>query len=774
MATNPELEAAIEKDPDDEAAYLVYSDWLQTQDDPRGELIALQAATLRNPSDKEIAARVTELLARNDSALLGELGEHMSVVWQYGFVRDVKLAHDKNPDVPLAALRQLLEHPSGRFVRSIAFAKTKGVDAKKVVKLLLDEKRPLTLSELRIGGNFDLDTDAPELREVFPRLHRAVDLEWRSLLKVLSEQRAMDLKYDADKLPKLVPLPEVKADGIAPEHILLGLKVELEKNKKIGMLAALKRSFTPESLDAFVAALGKDFIDRGGPAAAKYGFQAIGALGGPLCIDWIAKSVGDWSHARAVQGAELIGQMGTNVAIWELYAMAADPALNRPRRDAAESELEAIARKRSLDVDRLLDRSIPPAMPQAAKKRGKSVPVDGWFRIRNALVRRFEAHMIDGRRIPHRDFIHYFASHPAVAGNASCVLWATYEGVDVETTFRLDGTRALDAGGDEVDLDGAMIGVVHPAELPADDRKSTLKEWGEVFSDEGITPLFVQLDRPVYELKDKERAETAIPRFTLRTVGFDHLRDKFENELDWAPIRDDDADGGAPTVAWRRNFPRDGVMAVANIGHGVIESVSVYRGASTVRFDSIHPVTASEILYACERATTRPGAAEVDTGAIQKGMWVQIHRGANRLREGVVFWLGDGNNGPRCGIRTDGNETLWANIADVRVTTKTEGDKDPVEEEQEEKEEEEDDEAARFIKAHTKPEPAKPAPAPLAKGTLTKGMQVTWTKGRLSGTGTVFWIGKNKFGDGMRAGVKDAETDETVWVDADDCKPTEV
>ena len=759
VATNRELEAAIEKDPDDEDAYLVYGDWLQTQDDPRGELIALQAAALRDPTDKQIAARVTELLARHDNAFLGELGEHVNVVWHYGFVRDVKLAPDKDPEVPLAVLRKLLDHPSGRFVRSIAFAKAKGVDVKKVVKLLLDEKRPATLAELRIGGNFDLDTDAPELRAVFPRLHRAVDLEWRRLLQVLSEQRAMDLKYDADKLPKLVPLPDVKADGIAPEHILLGLKVELEKGKNIGMVAAMRRSFTRESLDAFVAALGKEFIDGGGQAAAKYGFRAIAYFGGPLAIDWIAQSVGDWSHARAVQGAELLGDIGTNESIWELYAMSTDPALYRARRDDAERVLETVARERMTDVDRMLDRAVP-VVVAGPKKKAK--PVDR-TRIRNAVIRRLQAHMIDGRRIPHRDFIHYFASHPAIAPHARRVLWATFDGVDVETTFRIDGTRALDAAGDEVDLDGAMVGVVHPAELPAADRKSTLKEWGEVFDDEDITPLFLQLERPVHELKDKERTETKLVRFALRTVGFDQLRQKFE-ELDWAAVRDDDADGGAPTVAWTRDFPRDRVTATANLGHGMIESVTIARGSQSARFDSIHPVTASEILYACDLASTRPGAgaAEVDTGAIQKGAWVQITRGAGRLREGVVFWLGDGTNGPRCGIRTDGNETLWANIADVRVTTKSTDADEPAEAE-------EDDDAARFIKAAAKPEPA-----PLAKGTLTKGMRVKWSKGRLQGNGTVFWIGKNKFGDGMRAGVKDDETEDTVWVDADDCQPTEV
>jgi uncharacterized protein (TIGR02996 family) len=186
VATNADLEAAIEQNPDDEHAYLVYADWLQTQDDPRGELIALQAAQLRDPSDKKIATRITELLARHDEALLGELGGEMDVGWHLGFVRTTRLAPDKDPTKPVEALRALLAHPSGRFVQSISFASTKGVDPKKIVKLLKNAKQPATLAELHINATFDIETDAPELLKLFPRLNRSLDVEWQRILKVLA------------------------------------------------------------------------------------------------------------------------------------------------------------------------------------------------------------------------------------------------------------------------------------------------------------------------------------------------------------------------------------------------------------------------------------------------------------------------------------------------------------------------------------------------------------------------------------------------------------
>ena len=160
-------------------------------------------------------------------------------------------------------------------------------------------------------------------------------------------------------------------------------------------------------------------------------------------------------------------------------------------------------------------------------------------------------------------------------------------------------------------------------------------------------------------------------------------------------------------------------------------------------------------------------------GKIVKGMRVKIHSGTNRLREGTVFWLGDGNKGPRCGIKTDEDETLWADVADVRPTAVVDTGRKEIEDE--ETDDAAGDEADKFIAAATKRKPVAAkkttAPEPAKPSSLEKGTKVRWSKGRQSGTGTVFWLGQNKFGEGMRAGVKDDETGETVWADADDCKP---
>ena len=46
-----------------------------------------------------------------------------------------------------------------------------------------------------------------------------------------------------------------------------------------------------------------------------------------------------------------------------------------------------------------------------------------------------------------------------------------------------------------------------------------------------------------------------------------------------------------------------------------------------------------------------------------------------------------------------------------------------------------------------------------------KGSSVSWGEGEEQRTGTVFWVGESKSGKGWRVGVKDAE-EETHWLDA--------
>jgi len=177
-AGNAELEAAITATPDDDHAYLVYGDWLQAHDDPRGELCALQAALARAPRPKQPAkvrgrgwgvelhqdilrfaddplgellavqhwapdkrpAKVTALrrqirdhIARHADELLGPVlaphVEHLELAWQHGWVHtawlDAWYPDEASSDAPSAAILDgILASPACRFLRALRFRQT--------------------------------------------------------------------------------------------------------------------------------------------------------------------------------------------------------------------------------------------------------------------------------------------------------------------------------------------------------------------------------------------------------------------------------------------------------------------------------------------------------------------------------------------------------------------------------------------------------------------------------------------------------------------------
>lgn len=158
MASNPQLEQAIEANPDDKAAYSVYADWLQSQGDPRGELIALAIA-----GDDAAAGG---LLIKKGEALLGPLAAHQKTydgndrdafTWRYGFIDSARLAYEANTadhSVDLVqVLRDLFAHPSGRFLRELIFSfngESAEDNLQELIDVIAEQPRP-TLKSLFFG-----------------------------------------------------------------------------------------------------------------------------------------------------------------------------------------------------------------------------------------------------------------------------------------------------------------------------------------------------------------------------------------------------------------------------------------------------------------------------------------------------------------------------------------------------------------------------------------------------------------------------------------------
>jgi hypothetical protein len=166
--------------------------------------------------------------------------------------------------------------------------------------------------------------------------------------------------------------------------------------------------------------------------------------------------------------------------------------------------------------------------------------------------------------------------------------------------------RRSDGGAYELQQLGAEghgIGLVHPAELEPDELDAVRGAFA------GVRQVVPQLDRPVYRLTDDERRRDVLERFAPRRVGFYPLEAALE-QRDWFVYAQDDGGG---TEAFGKDFARDGVVAVAAIGRtgGSIGEVIVRPRGTWIgrrRFDGLHPVTISELLWDLEAAHGRPAA----------------------------------------------------------------------------------------------------------------------------------------------------------------------
>jgi len=200
-AQNPKLEAAIASDPDSPDAYLVYADWLQSQGDPRGELIVLQHA------NKTAAAK--KLLEQNREHFWGKLADFTDILeaypyrplgrtttWRWGYLEALWISnkHERDrmygegkPAIDVdEALGWMLDHPSARFLREltvgiISYESNGYDDTAKVIG-----KRSLpTLRKLILGDFYSEETelnwsDAGSLQAIYKAVPNLESLTVRS------------------------------------------------------------------------------------------------------------------------------------------------------------------------------------------------------------------------------------------------------------------------------------------------------------------------------------------------------------------------------------------------------------------------------------------------------------------------------------------------------------------------------------------------------------------------------------------------------------------
>ena len=110
-----------------------------------------------------------------------------------------------------------------------------------------------------------------------------------------------------------------------------------------------------------------------------------------------------------------------------------------------------------------------------------------------------------------------FVNNPVMNLFAWGLIWGRYEGDVLMETFRYMEDGSFNTAEEtlyEFPKEGT-IGLIHPVEL----SKQLLEKWREQLSDYQVAQPFLQIDRPVYRPKEKEKKEGQLTRFQGRTVN---------------------------------------------------------------------------------------------------------------------------------------------------------------------------------------------------------------------------------------------------------------
>ncbi|MCE9561454.1 MAG: TIGR02996 domain-containing protein [Planctomycetes bacterium] len=124
------FEKAILDNPDESTSYAAYADWLQEQDDPRGEFmqvqLALEAGSLPKEQRKQLQARERELLDEHEREWLGELAPllldldthdtlpNVRYWWGRGFIAEMRVQH-----LTIQLAQTLAVAPALRFLQKL-------------------------------------------------------------------------------------------------------------------------------------------------------------------------------------------------------------------------------------------------------------------------------------------------------------------------------------------------------------------------------------------------------------------------------------------------------------------------------------------------------------------------------------------------------------------------------------------------------------------------------------------------------------------------------
>lgn len=472
-------------------------------------------------------------------------------------------------------------------------------------------------------------------------------LEFDPLLTLPAKLPKLPAFLDASALPRPLLINGKALPLSALGHLLTMLSFTPLDPPYAGLLQ-VREACQPDSLEEFAWELYLLWNASGYPAKEKWMFQSLACFGGdevarrlgPLMRQWPQQSL----FARAEQGLDLLGLIGTDVALMHVYQLS-QKVKSKALQEKARLKLDEIASRRGLTAEELADRlvsdldleedgsctldlgqrrlkvrfdqhlkpqlvdgegkllkdfpKVSGQLAEASAARWKTLQKDAKV-LGKTQVLRLELAMSQRRRWTQSAWQLFLLGHPLLVHLVRRLLWGVY----VEDRL-LDGFRVAEDSS-LADLQDATfqlpaeasLGILHPLELEA----QTLQAWSQLFADYQILQPFPQLGRPVYRLSELEKASAQLERQRGRKVHPGQLLNL--EERGW--VRGETLDGGC-CMSLRRPLAsnlmaelefHDGIFlgALQQSGEQTLETLRLERQGQPCCWGELHPIDVSEIL----------------------------------------------------------------------------------------------------------------------------------------------------------------------------------
>lgn len=420
--------------------------------------------------------------------------------------------------------------------------------------------------------------------------------------------RAEELsKLDAmDDLPKKIPTlpawcagvlaPELKTGGSLPKEALGVLLTMLAISKPGDPYAGVEVAvdfLTTKSLARTSWSLFEAWRLGGMDSKQGWAFHQLGLLGDDDCARKLTPILRKWpgegGHARAIQGLDILAEIGSDVALMNLYAISQKLKFKGLKKKAAE-KVQEVADARGMSKLELADRLVPdfdldrtgsmtldfgprrfevafdeqlkPVIRDEAGKIRKSLPKVGakddaekateasarFKRLKKDVkavaqmqITRLENVMCEGRTWTQDDFQSFLVDHPLLIHVVRRLIWGVLDGDEVKATFRVaeDNTFA-DADDETVTLPSGRVGLMHVLQL----SEIVAGKWGDFLSDYEVLQPFDQIARTTYALTPAELKTNTIDRVDAHVVPTSDVLKL--TKLGWQ--RGDPQDGGC--ICW--------------------------------------------------------------------------------------------------------------------------------------------------------------------------------------------------------------------------------